>query len=171
MSLSKIIYFVNHRVQCKKYIFAFIFIVIFLTLHLFFYFDLSQSFTSSSSPHISSEEPIFAPIMVGLSISFFGFFLGDILFAWSLNKYNEHLLNKTVEKGTRPEIDVSDDEFVPRLLVVDRLKEIFQPYRNQSFYHVVCGEHGTGKTTLTKIASNEVGVVLYTLISLLISMN
>src|SRR5207244_303343 len=40
---------------------------------------------------------------------------------------------------------------------VDRLKKIFQPYRNQSFYHVVCGEHGTGKTTLTRIASSEVG--------------
>ncbi|GBC25185.2 P-loop containing nucleoside triphosphate hydrolase protein [Rhizophagus irregularis DAOM 181602=DAOM 197198] len=42
----------------------------------------------------------------------------------------------TVEKGTRPIIDISDDELVPRPLVVERLKKIFQPNRNQSFYHV-----------------------------------
>ncbi|PKY51000.1 hypothetical protein RhiirA4_531788 [Rhizophagus irregularis] len=82
---------------------------------------------------------------------------GDIIYAWRKNKYNVHILNKTVEKGTRPKIDISDDELVPRLLVVERLKKIFQPNRNQSFYHVVCGGHGTGKTTLTRIASREVG--------------
>ncbi|UZO18307.1 uncharacterized protein OCT59_009623 [Rhizophagus irregularis] len=75
----------------------------------------------------------------------FIFIPGDIIYAWRKNKYNAHLLNKTVEKGTRPIIDISDDELVPRPLVVERLKKIFQPNRNQSFYHVVCGEHGTGK--------------------------
>ena len=131
-----------------------------MTLHLLFYFHFSKSFTSSSPPHISSEGPIFAPIVVaivvGLSISVLGFFIsGDILFAWFLNKYNKRLLNNTVEKGTRPKI--VDDKLVPRPLIVDHLKKIFQPCRNQSFYHVICGEHGTGKTTLTRIASNEVG--------------
>ncbi|CAG8702367.1 12067_t:CDS:2, partial [Ambispora gerdemannii] len=81
----------------------------------------------------------------------------DLLYAWYRNGCNERLLNETVEKGTRPEIDVSDDELVSRPLVVDHLKKIFQPYRNQSFYHMVCGEHGSGKTTLTRIASSEVG--------------
>ncbi|GBC52973.2 uncharacterized protein OCT59_028492 [Rhizophagus irregularis] len=37
------------------------------------------------------------------------------------------------------------------------LKGILQPNEDQSFYHVVSGEHGTGKTILIKIASNEVG--------------
>ncbi|CAG8563361.1 16139_t:CDS:2 [Rhizophagus irregularis] len=68
------------------------------------------------------------------------FIPGDIIYAWRKNKYNAHLLNKTVEKGTRPIIDISDDELVPRPLVVERLKKIFQPNRNQSFYHVVCGQ-------------------------------
>ncbi|CAJ0763707.1 9840_t:CDS:2, partial [Entrophospora sp. SA101] len=72
-----------------------------------------------------------------------GFVLVDLLYAWYQNRYNKHLLNETVEKGTRPEIDVLDDEFIPQPLV--------------SFYHVVCGEHGTGKTTLIRIASREVG--------------
>ncbi|RIA99368.1 hypothetical protein C1645_730976 [Glomus cerebriforme] len=76
---------------------------------------------------------------------------------WALNTYNERLLNDIVERGTRSEIDVSDNEIVSRSLFVNRLKKIFQPSRNQSFYHVISGEHGTGKSTLIKIASNEVG--------------
>ena len=81
-----------------------------------------------------------------------------MLYAWYRNGCNECLLNKTVENGTQPKItNVSEDELVSRPLVVDRLKKIFQPNRDQSFYHIVCGEIGTGKTTLTKIASNEVG--------------
>ena len=81
----------------------------------------------------------------------------DLLYAGYRNRCNKRLLNKTVEKGTRPKIDVSDDEFVSRPLVVDRLKKILQPSKNQAYYHVVCGENGTGKTTLTKRASREVG--------------
>ncbi|RGB21981.1 P-loop containing nucleoside triphosphate hydrolase protein [Rhizophagus diaphanus] len=81
----------------------------------------------------------------------------DLFYAWYQNKSNERLLKKTIEKGTRPKIDVADDEFVPRPLVVNRLKRILQPGIKQASYHVVCGEHGTGKTILTRIASREVG--------------
>ncbi|CAJ0756981.1 11070_t:CDS:2 [Entrophospora sp. SA101] len=88
---------------------------------------------------------------------FLGFISVDLLYAWYRNWHNERLITNTIEKGTRPETDVSDDEFVPRPLVVERLKRIFQPYKNQSFYHMVCGEHGTGKTTLTRISAKEVG--------------
>ncbi|GBC52349.2 P-loop containing nucleoside triphosphate hydrolase protein [Rhizophagus irregularis DAOM 181602=DAOM 197198] len=83
------------------------------------------------------------------------FIPGDILYAWGQNEYNVYLLNKTVKKGTRPKINVSDDEFVLRSLAVDRLKKILQPNRNHSCYHVVCGEHETGKTTLIRSASRE----------------
>ena len=124
-----------------------------LMLHVLFYFYF---LTSSSPPHISKES-ILDPIVVGLSISFFGFIIGDVLFAWSLNKYNQYCLKNVVEKGTRPKIDISDDEFVSRPLIVDRLKKILQPHRDQSSYYVVSGEHGTGKTTLVRIAANEVG--------------
>ena len=127
-----------------------------LTLHLFFYFY----FLTNSSPllHTSSEESIFVPVVVYILIAILGLFIpGDILYAWCRNKCNVNLLNTTVEKGTRPKINVSDDEFVSRPLVIDRLKKILQPNRNQSYYHVVCGEHGTGKTTLIRSASREVG--------------
>lgn len=53
--------------------------------------------------------------------------------------------------------DVSDNEFIPRPLLVKRLKEILQPDKDQSFYHVICREKGTGKTTLATVASREVG--------------
>ena len=81
----------------------------------------------------------------------------DLLYAWYRNRCNERLLNETVEKGTRPGAGISSDKFVPRPEIVERLKRIFQPYEDQSFYYMVCGEHGTGKTTLTRIASREVG--------------
>ncbi|CAG8467527.1 7482_t:CDS:2 [Paraglomus brasilianum] len=42
----------------------------------------------------------------------------DLFYAWHRNRFNERLLNETVEKGNRPELDVSDDEFVPRPQVV-----------------------------------------------------
>ena len=133
-----------------------------LTLHISFYFYFSKSLTSSSPPHISSKESILDPIVVGLSISFFGFIIGDVLFAWSLNKYNQYCLNNVVEKGTRPAVGISKDKLISRPEIIERLKNILQPYEDQSSYHVVCGEHGTGKTTLTKIASNEIGAgVIY----------
>ena len=79
------------------------------------------------------------------------------MYAWYRNRCNERLLNETVEKGTRPDVGVSEDKLVPRPVIIERLKKIIQPYEDQSFYNVVCGEHGTGKTTLTRIASREVG--------------
>ncbi|RIA84237.1 P-loop containing nucleoside triphosphate hydrolase protein [Glomus cerebriforme] len=41
--------------------------------------------------------------------------------------------------------------------IVERLKKILQPHKNHSYYHLICGEHGTGKTTLARVASSEVG--------------
>jgi Cdc6-like AAA superfamily ATPase len=54
-------------------------------------------------------------------------------------------------------VKIPEDKFVPRPDILKRLKYILQPYEDQSFYHVVCGEHGTGKTTLIRSASREVG--------------
>ncbi|RIA89090.1 hypothetical protein C1645_738900 [Glomus cerebriforme] len=79
------------------------------------------------------------------------------MYCWYQNICNERLLNETIEKGTWPKI--SEDNLVPRPVIVEHLKRILWPSKDQSFYHVVCGEHGTGKTTLTWIASREVGQV------------
>lgn len=66
--------------------------------------------------------------------------LVDFFYAGYQNWYNEHLLNKTVEKDTQFKINDLDDEFIPRPLVIDRLKKIFQLNKNQSYYHVVYGD-------------------------------
>ncbi|RIA81853.1 hypothetical protein C1645_836302 [Glomus cerebriforme] len=95
-----------------------------------------------------------------LSYYFIGgiaFFISvDNVYSWYVNGCNKRLLNKTIEKGTRPDVGISGDKLVPRPVIVERLKKVLQPYEDQSFYYVVCGEHGTGKTTLTRIASREV---------------
>ncbi|CAG8435295.1 5541_t:CDS:2 [Diversispora eburnea] len=85
------------------------------------------------------------------------FISGDNSYSWYVNRCYERRLDETMEKGTRPEIDSSDDACVSRPLVVDQLNKIFQPYKNQSYYYMVCGEPGTGKTKLIKTSANEVG--------------
>uniref|UniRef100_U9UFP3 ATPase AAA-type core domain-containing protein n=2 Tax=Rhizophagus irregularis TaxID=588596 RepID=U9UFP3_RHIID len=153
--------FINNRVRCKKYILISTFIFMFLMLHLFFYFYFWKSFTISSPPLRISKTSIWSIILsngVAFVVSILLFFVsGDVIFAWIRSLYNENLLNKTVEKGTQPKIDISDDEFVSRPQVIERFKKILQPHKNHSYYHLICGEHGTGKTTLARIASSEVG--------------
>lgn len=96
--------------------------------------------------------------IIGIFLSIPGFYCtGDLCLAFCQNKCNNSRLIKTIEEGTKPEIGILDDENFPRPIVVNLLKNIFQPDKNQSFYHSVCGEHGTGKTTLVRIASKEVG--------------
>ncbi|CAI2187361.1 15472_t:CDS:2, partial [Funneliformis geosporum] len=73
------------------------------------------------------------------------------------NRYNDNRLIKTVEEGIRTKINFSDDELFPRPIILNHLKAIFQPDKNQSRYYTVCGEHRTGKTTLIRLALREVG--------------
>ncbi|RHZ87448.1 hypothetical protein Glove_34g20 [Diversispora epigaea] len=95
---------------------------------------------------------------LGILLALLGFFCtGDLFYACYRDKYNNKLLIKTLEKGTQPKTTISDDKFFPRRTVVKQLKKLFRPDKDHSFYHVVCGEHGTGKTTLVKIASRKVG--------------
>ncbi|CAG8716452.1 8792_t:CDS:2 [Gigaspora margarita] len=135
--------------------------------------DLLQSLpyaNSSSSHHTSPEEStsykftkdtakrlptdILAKIIVAGLV---GLLSLDLSFAWYWSKNNERLILKTLEKGTKPEAAVANEELVKRPLVVEHLKRIFNPNKNVSNYYMICGEHGAGKTTLTKIASKEVG--------------
>ncbi|RIA81229.1 P-loop containing nucleoside triphosphate hydrolase protein [Glomus cerebriforme] len=103
-----------------------------------------------------NENTALAYYLIG-GITFF--ISGDNIYSWYVNWCNKRLLKKAIEKGTRPETDVPDDELVLRPEVSERLMKILQPHKNQSFYHMVCGEHGTGKTTLIRMASREVGQV------------
>ncbi|CAG8598372.1 11398_t:CDS:1, partial [Funneliformis caledonium] len=83
--------------------------------------------------------------------------LADFLFALAVNKFSEYRVNSALKNGTRPKSKVLEDEFVPRPQISEILKKIFQPNEHQSYYHVVCGEHGTEKTTLTRMEAKNVG--------------
>jgi hypothetical protein len=85
------------------------------------------------------------------------FLVGDLIYLGWVNQTNARHVSKTLERGTQPEESVSKDKLISRPNVVERLKEIFQPNKDHSHYHVICGEHGTGKTTLTTKVAKEVG--------------
>ncbi|RIA94349.1 P-loop containing nucleoside triphosphate hydrolase protein [Glomus cerebriforme] len=165
MSPSRIIQvsqFVRRRVQCKKNIFIFIFI--FLTLHIFYFYFFSEPITISSSFYAPIEfaSPPYYIAAFGLGVisillGILGYFCTGVLYLACRKRRNDSRLIKTVEEGTRPEINISDVELFPRPIIVNHLKTIFQPAKDQSRYYTVCGGHGTGKTTLIRLASREVG--------------
>ena len=96
--------------------------------------------------------------IISILLALLGFFCtGDLCYAYCRNQYNSNLLIKTIEKGTRPELDDDPDNIFPWSEIVNHVKRILQPDKNHSFYHLICGEHGTGKTILIKIAAREVG--------------
>ena len=71
--------------------------------------------------------------------------------------FSEYRVNSALENGTLPKKKVQDDQFISRPEISDILIIIFQPEEDYSYYHVVCGEHGTGKTTLTRDEAKKVG--------------
>lgn len=81
----------------------------------------------------------------------------DFLYIEYANRYNECLFNKTVEKGTQSYVEISEDKLVSRPEIIKYLKLILQSDKDQAFYHMICEEYGCEKSTLTKIASEEVG--------------
>ncbi|CAG8484986.1 1072_t:CDS:1 [Scutellospora calospora] len=113
------------------------------------------------------KDPVTPPIRPGKNIwivirdnwkQFLGIgILTDFLFALVMNKVSEYRVNLTLENGTRPKSKVLEDEFVPRPQISETLRKVFQPNERQSYYYVICGEHGTGKTTLTRIEATNVG--------------
>jgi len=68
--------------------------------------------------------------------------------------YNNKRIYKAFEQ---PIIDVSDDQFIPRPIITSQLKDILEPPKGHSSYHVICGEFGTGKTLLVRKVSKEIG--------------
>ncbi|CAG8621941.1 7173_t:CDS:2, partial [Diversispora eburnea] len=82
--------------------------------------------------------------------------LMDFLVAFVVNKFNEYRVSSALENGTRPVPKVKDEQFVFRSQIFKTLEKVFQPDEDHSYYHVICGEHGTGKTTLTRREATNV---------------
>jgi hypothetical protein len=72
---------------------------------------------------------------------------------------DDRKVKKTLESGSCPAIEVEDSEFVDRPSLVKDLTRMLSPKfaKERSPYYVISGEHGTGKTTMIKKASQLVG--------------
>ena len=89
--------------------------------------------------------------------------IGDLLYAWLWSKYNDHCLYRTIKNGTLPVSYVPPQKLIFRT-EVKKLERLFNPEINEDrpYYHVICGKHGTGKTTIVKMAAKNVGTgVIY----------
>ncbi|RIA93638.1 hypothetical protein C1645_819161 [Glomus cerebriforme] len=117
--------------------------------------EFSVQYVQNKLYNINWKEQIFGmgKLLLGGGILFQ---MGDEIFVWWVYRSNEKHINETMEKGTRLQLIVSDDEYISRPEDIERFKIMFKPNKNHANYHVVCGEHGTGKTTLLRIAANEV---------------
>ncbi|CAG8528024.1 2757_t:CDS:2 [Funneliformis mosseae] len=126
----------------------------------FFHFVNLPITISLPSPHASSEDDTdydyFSPLHI-IGYIFGSIWIIDFGLACSRSVYNESRLIKTIESGTKLKTNISEDEFIPRSIILNQLKEILQPTKYHSSYHMICGEFGTGKTLLIKMASIEVG--------------
>jgi AAA+ ATPase superfamily predicted ATPase len=90
-----------------------------------------------------------------LKISISGIILADVFYTLYKDKFNKYYFSKIIEKGTQPEVNISPLQYISQPEIVEYFKRMFKPQKNQSFYHVICGEYGIGKTTLVKEALKE----------------
>ncbi|CAI2186264.1 11898_t:CDS:2 [Funneliformis geosporum] len=81
----------------------------------------------------------------------------DLSFAHWYNRRNERILFNAFEHGSCPEPDVPREMMIYREDVIKKLRRIFEPKSTHSSYHVVVGNHGTGKTTMVRECAKEVG--------------
>uniref|UniRef100_U9TBV2 ATPase domain-containing protein n=1 Tax=Rhizophagus irregularis (strain DAOM 181602 / DAOM 197198 / MUCL 43194) TaxID=747089 RepID=U9TBV2_RHIID len=99
-----------------------------------------KSFTKSVSTSSSSLQEGINPIFT--AYPFITFFSSLML---------------TFENGNQPKVEISHSKYLSRSEMIDQLKNIFNPHEDQSFYHIIYGINGIGKSTLVKTASKEVG--------------
>lgn len=89
--------------------------------------------------------------VMGISI------LTDFLVAFVMDRVSEYRVISALENGTKPVPKVMNEQFISRPRISETLKKVFQPDVDHSYYHVICGEHGTGKTTLARMEAKNVG--------------
>ena len=75
---------------------------------------------------------------------------------WEI-KLNNRRVDKTMERGTQLQEEVSCDMFLPRFDIMEELEKMFQLNEHHPSYHIIRGGHGTGKTTLIKSLANDIG--------------
>ncbi|RHZ82895.1 hypothetical protein Glove_103g267 [Diversispora epigaea] len=85
-----------------------------------------------------------------------GLILFDLSFAYFYNSRNERILLHAFENGFCPEPDVPGEQLIYREDVIKELKRILEPVPDHSSYHIVVGNHGTGKTTVVRQSAKDV---------------
>ncbi|CAB4488445.1 unnamed protein product [Rhizophagus irregularis] len=118
-----------------------------------------KSFTKSVSTSSSSLQEGINPIFTAYPfITFFSsLMLVDLIYTFCQNKCTKYHIIKTFENGNQPKVEISHSKYLSRSEMIDQLKNIFNPHEDQSFYHIIYGINGIGKSTLVKTASKEVG--------------
>ncbi|CAG8748652.1 14365_t:CDS:2, partial [Gigaspora rosea] len=86
-----------------------------------------------------------------------GLVLFDLNFANWYNRRNERTILNAFEYGSCPEPDVMQKQLIYREIVIKQLRRFLEPISDHSSYHVVVGNHGTGKTTVVRQCAREVG--------------
>ncbi|CAG8789194.1 13248_t:CDS:2, partial [Dentiscutata erythropus] len=86
-----------------------------------------------------------------------GLVLFDLSFANWYNRRNERIILHAFEHGSCPEPDVMQKQLIYREVVIKKLRRILEPISDHSSYHVVVGNHGTGKTTVVRQCARDVG--------------
>ncbi|CAG8516518.1 5391_t:CDS:2 [Gigaspora rosea] len=86
-----------------------------------------------------------------------GLVLFDLNFANWYNRRNERIIINAFEHGSCPEPDVMQEELIYHEAVIKKLRQILEPISVHGSYHVIVGNHGTGKTTVVRQCAREVG--------------
>src|SRR6266542_2338969 len=73
-----------------------------------------------------------------------------------MNKISEYRVNSALKNDTQLKLKVLKNEFISRLQILKILKKIFLPNKHQLYYYVICEEHDTEKTTLTRMKAKNV---------------
>ncbi|CAG8590668.1 10094_t:CDS:2 [Diversispora eburnea] len=122
------------------------------------FIDISKKLKKPKPPsHTSSATFGWKDIWNFLRNNWKQIILADFLVAFVVDKVSEYRVGSALENGTRPVAKVKDGQFVSRPQISETLEKVFQPDEDHSYYHVVCGEHGTGKTTLTRREAKNIG--------------
>jgi len=83
----------------------------------------------------------------------------DVGYTYYSHHRRERLLARALDKGAVA--DVNLDCFVERPGISRTISSVLQPVVGYNCYNMIIGYHGTGKTTLVRHVSNQLGGIIY----------
>ncbi|CAG8817244.1 206_t:CDS:2 [Gigaspora margarita] len=81
----------------------------------------------------------------------------DLIIAECRRRYNEHAFFNTFLTGSKNTLKNPPSNFISREEIVNKIKPMLTPQPDSSFYQVISGSHGVGKSTIVSQAAREVG--------------